>query len=60
VRFEVGERYIVYATVADEMAHGSKVRRVSTDGRAYWTHQCTRTSEWFAEEDKALLALNRK
>jgi len=60
VRFEVGERYIVYATVVDEVAHNSKVRRVSMGGRAYWTHQCTRNSEWFAEEDKALLALNRK
>jgi prolyl-tRNA synthetase len=60
VRFEVGERYIVYATVMDEMAHSSAVRRVSTGGRAYWTHQCTRTSEWFAEEAKALRVLSRK
>lgn len=60
VRFEVGNRYIVYATAMDEMAHSSAVQRVSTGGRAYWTHQCTRTSEWFAEEDKALRALSQK
>lgn len=60
VRFEVGERYIVYATARDEMAHSSAVRRVSTGGSAYWTHQCTRTNEWFAEEDRALRALGRK
>jgi hypothetical protein len=60
VRFEVGERYIVYATATDEVAHSSKVRRVSTGGRAYWTNLCTRTSSWFEEEDKALLALNPK
>jgi hypothetical protein len=60
VRFEVGERYIVYATVSDEMAYSSAVRRVSTGSRTYWTHQCTRTNEWFAEEDKALRALSQK
>jgi len=60
VLFKVGKRYIVYATATDEVAHSTMVRRVSTGSRAYWTNACTRTSNWFAEEDKALLALNRK
>jgi hypothetical protein len=60
VRFEAGKRYIVYATVADEITHSNAVRRVATGGRAYWTNLCTRTSSWFEEEDKSLLALNQK
>ena len=60
VLFQTGERYIVYATTTDEVMRGNSLKRVFTSGKAYWTNDCTRTSNWYASEDNALRALGRK
>jgi len=53
--FNVGEGYIVYATMRDETIPGDKIKRISTSDKVYWTNLCTRTAEWSkAEEDKIL------
>jgi hypothetical protein len=50
-RFQVGKKYIVYATIFDEMLGSSELRRRTFDNRTFWTHQCTRTQYWNTAEE---------
>ena len=38
-RFQVGEKYIVYATIFDEMLMTDKLKRRTFDNKTFWTHQ---------------------
>ena len=53
--FQAGEKYIVYATIYDEMPMTYKLKRRSFDNKTFWTHQCTRTQYWnIAEENEVI------
>lgn len=54
-RFQVGEKYIVYATIFDEMLMTDKLKRRTFDNKTFWTHQCTRTQNWNATEENEII-----
>jgi hypothetical protein len=54
-RFDLGKRYIVYATVRDETFPGNIIKRISTSDKVYWTNLCTRTAEWSQTEEDEIL-----
>lgn len=54
-RFQVGEKYIVYATIVDEMLMTNKLKRRTFDNKTFWTHQCTRTRNWNAIEENEII-----
>lgn len=58
VYFEVGRQYIVYGTSEDELVRSNNLVRVSVDKSVYWTHKCSRTGTWSAEEEQELMDLN--
>ncbi|WAC41054.1 hypothetical protein [Pedobacter sp. SL55] len=53
--FQVGQKYIVYATTFDQMLMTHKLKRRAFDNKTFWTHQCTRTSKWTITEEKEIL-----
>ena len=52
--FELGEKYIIYATITDELLPSRKLERQAFDNKTFWTHQCTRTQEWNKLEEEEL------
>lgn len=52
VRFKIGEEYIVYAY--REMRTPYRVK-CEYYNRIFWTHSCTRTSNWYEEEENAII-----
>ena len=53
--FQVGQKYIVYATIFDEMPITDKLKRRSFDNKTFWTHQCTRTQHWNITEENEII-----
>jgi hypothetical protein len=56
-RFEVGHKYIVFATIYDEMLMTDKLKRRAFDNKTYWTHQCTMTKNWNQYEENEIISL---
>ncbi|TWI84239.1 hypothetical protein [Chitinophaga japonensis] len=54
-RFQAGEKYIVYATIFDELPMTDKLRRRTFDKKTFWTHQCSRTQDWNTTEEKGIM-----
>lgn len=54
-RFQVGEKYIVYASLFDELLLTSELKRRSFDNKTFWTHQCTRTQPWNTAEENDII-----
>ncbi len=54
-RFQVGEKYIVYSTIFDEMSMTDKLKRRTYDNKTFWTHKCTRTQNWNETEENAII-----
>lgn len=57
--FQVGQKYIVYATIFDQMLMTHKLKRRTFDNRTFWTHQCTRTNRWNSTEEKEILKVKK-
>ena len=55
VDFQVGQRYIVYATIFDEMLMTDKVKRRTFDNKTFWTNRCTRTQNWNTTEENEII-----
>jgi len=55
--FKVGKKYIIYATIFDEMLGTDRLKRRTFDNKTFWTHQCTRTGEWNSIEEKEILKI---
>jgi hypothetical protein len=53
--FQVGQKYIVYATMFDELLITDKLKRRTYDNKTFWTHQCTRTQNWNATEENEII-----
>ena len=53
--FQVGQKYIVYATVFDEMLGTSELKRRTFNNKTFWTHQCTRTQNWNTTEENDII-----
>jgi len=53
--FQVGQKYIVYATIFDEMLGTSELKRRTFDNQTFWTHQCTRTQNWNTTEENDII-----
>ena len=53
--FQIGQKYIVYATVFDEMLGTYKLKRRTFDNKTFWTHQCTRTQYWNTTEENDII-----
>lgn len=53
--FQVGQNYIVYATVFDEMLGTHDLKRRTFDNHTFWTHQCTRTQNWNSAEESEII-----
>ncbi|HEX8546198.1 MAG TPA: hypothetical protein VF691_04505 [Cytophagaceae bacterium] len=53
--FQVGQKYIVYATVFDEMLGTNGLKRRTFDSKTYWTQQCTRTQNWNTSEENKII-----
>lgn len=53
--FQVGQKYIVYATIFDELLMTDKLKRRTFDNKTFWTHQCTRTQNWNTSEETEIL-----
>jgi len=56
-RFNLGEKYIVYATKKDATIPGDKIKRISTSNKIYWTNLCTRTAQWSKTEEDEILKI---
>jgi len=54
VDFQIGERYIIYATIEDEYLDFFGLKRVF-DNKTFWTHLCTRTQEWNTTEENQII-----
>ena len=54
-RFQIGEKYIVYATIFDEMLMTDELKRRTFDNKTFWTHQCTRTQTWNTTEENDII-----
>ncbi len=54
-RFQIGEKYIVYATIFDEMLGTSQLERRTFDNQTFWTHKCTRTQIWNTIEENKII-----
>jgi hypothetical protein len=54
-RFQVGENYIVYATIVDEMLMTDRLKRRTFDNATFWTHQCSRTQNWNITEENEIM-----
>lgn len=54
-RFYAGQKYIVYATVFDELSMTTELKRRTFDGKTFWTHQCTRTQNWNIAEENGIM-----
>lgn len=58
--FQVGQKYIVYATIFDELLITDQYKRRTNSNKTFWTHQCTRTQDWNkTEEHEILMAINK-
>jgi len=53
--FKVGKKYIIYATIFDEMLSTGNLKRRTFDNSTFWTHLCTRTNKWDSTEEKEIL-----
>ena len=53
--FQVGKKYIVYATIYDELLGLDKLIRRTFDNKTYWTHRCTRTMHWNQDEENEII-----
>lgn len=53
--FQVGHKYIVYATIFDELLMTDKLKRRTFDNKTFWTHQCTRTQGWNITEENEII-----
>jgi len=53
--FQVGQKYLVYATIFDELLMTDKLKRRTIDNKTFWTHQCTRTQNWNATEENDII-----
>lgn len=53
--FQLGEKYIVYATIFDEILMTYKLKRRTFDNKTFWTHQCTRTQNWNKIEENEII-----
>ena len=56
-RFVVGQKYIVYATLYDELLMTDKLKRRTFDNKTYWTHQCTMTKNWNQYEENEIISV---
>ncbi|GIV27280.1 MAG: hypothetical protein KatS3mg027_1094 [Bacteroidia bacterium] len=57
--FEVGKKYIVYATQFDELLMTYKLKRRTFDNKTFWTHQCTRTQIWNITEENEIIKVTK-
>jgi hypothetical protein len=53
--FQVGQKYIVYATILDKLPLAYKRKRRTFDNKTFWTHQCTRTQIWDSLEENDII-----
>lgn len=53
--FQVGQKYIVYATTLDYMLGTARLKRRTFDSITFWTHQCTRTQNWNITEENDII-----
>ncbi|WP_298739907.1 hypothetical protein [uncultured Chitinophaga sp.] len=53
--FQVGQRYIVYATVIDKLPMINKLKRRTFDNKTFWTNLCLRTQNWNTDEENAII-----
>ena len=54
--FQVGQDYIVYGTTKDGTIMGNSVERLATNTKTYWTNLCTRTTQFFQQEEDEIRA----
>lgn len=54
VRFTIGQEWIVYAGTKDEILSSNSVQRFTNKAGVYFTNLCTRTTEWYSEEENAI------
>ncbi|GAB2616206.1 hypothetical protein GCM10027035_10760 [Emticicia sediminis] len=52
--FQVGLKYIIYATTFDQTLMTGKLKRRASDDKTFWTHQCTRTRFWNSTEENEI------
>jgi hypothetical protein len=57
--FQVGQKYIVYATIFDEMLMTDKLKRRTFDNKTFWTHQCARTRNWNITEENEIIKVTK-
>lgn len=58
--FEVGQKYIVYATQYDGVAMLLDIVRRANGNKIFWTNLCTSTKLWDATEENEILSLKKR
>ncbi len=58
--FQIGQKYVVYATIFDHLITQYRLRRRTFDGKTFWTHQCTRTQIWSLAEERNIMLEAKK
>lgn len=60
VYFVVGEKYTVYAQQVSKMAYTFWIPKEvegTENETTFWTHLCTRTGDWYEEEEQEILKI---
>ncbi len=54
VSFKIGQEWIVYAGTKDDVLSSNSVQRFTSKEGVYFTNLCTRTTQWYREEENAI------
>ncbi len=53
--FQVGQNYIVYATLFNDLLTTEELKMRTFDNKTFWTHLCTRAQNWNITEENELI-----
>ncbi len=54
VSFTIGQEWIVYADTKDDVLSSQSIQRFTNKEGVYFTNLCTRTTQWYREEENAI------
>ncbi len=54
-QFRIGQTYLVYATIYDELVVYNHIRKRSIHTNTFWTNACTWTREWNLTEENEII-----
>ncbi len=57
--FQIGQKYIIYGSIYDELPMTDTLKRRSFDRKTFWTHLCTRTRNWNQQEETEITEIKK-